>query len=269
MPTKTFMTFGSHRYAQCVQRITKEAENINVFDTVLGFTDVDLKADEAFWRRHGSFIELNPVGYGYWVWKSYLIQKMLHTLQDGDYLVYCDSGCEVNSGGRARLLEYFDLLDNDPLNYGIISFELEHMEKKWTKRAIFEYFNVSAEPGGRENFVADEAFSDLVSRIMKPYYDRESIQNSNQFVGGILVMKKTEHLMCLIQEWYDTVCQYHLLDDSRSTNEYPEFIDNRHDQSLFSVLRKLRGSIVLKDETYFHYWVGSETFPFLAKRNKV
>lgn len=263
------MTFGSQRYAQCVKRIVKEAANINVFDAIHGFTDADLKADLAFWNTHRAFIENHPVGYGYWVWKSYLIQKMLATLNDGDYLVYCDSGCEVNSGGRARLLEYFDLLDNDVNQYGIISFELEHKEKTWTKRAIFDYFGC-------------ELFDDMMCHYLdennvkckltpEQQYDmgRLSVMDSNQFVGGILVMKKTSKLMNLVSRWYNAVCRYDLLDDSRSNNEYPEYIDNRHDQSLFSVLRKMHGSIVLKDETYFHYWVGSETFPFLAKRNKV
>ena len=34
----------------------------------------------------------NPRGAGYWVWKPYFILKTLDTLQDGDVLVYCDSG---------------------------------------------------------------------------------------------------------------------------------------------------------------------------------
>jgi len=266
MSTKTFMTFGSQKYMRCVDRISKEASDIEVFDHIHGFTEQHLKDDTEFWNLHGQFIENNSVGYGFWVWKSYLIQKMLHTMNYGDYLVYCDSGCEVNAGGRDRLLEYFELLDKDPHNYGVISFELEHMEKSWSKRAIFDYFNT-------------DAFDDIICKDVngnvfhfpegyRPTFERETIKNTNQFVGGILVMKKNEHLMDLVQKWYSAVCQYHLLDNSWSNNEYPEFIANRHDQSLFSVLRKLNGSIVLKDETYFHYWVGSEKYPFLAKRNK-
>ena len=262
------MTFGSQKYMKCVDRISKEAADIDVFDHIHGFTDKHLKEDTEFWNLHGNFVEQNPVGYGFWVWKSYLIQKMLNTLNDGDYLVYCDSGCEVNAGGRTRLLEYFELLDKDPHNYGIISFELEHMEKKWTKRAIFDYFNTDAFDDIICTYIDVNGVECTMPQEFAAWGERETVKKSNQFVGGILVMKKNAHLMDLIQQWYSSDCQYHLLDNTKSANEYPEFIDNRHDQSLFSVLRKLNGSIVLKDETYFHYWVGSEKFPFLAKRNK-
>ena len=239
MVSKIFMTFGSQRYAHCIQRICKEAENIQVFDEILGFTETHLKNDHTFWNRHGHFIENNPIGYGYWIWKSYLILNKLQQMNENDFLVYCDSGCEVNADGRQRLLEYMDMLDNNKNNYGIISFELEHMEKCWTKRSVFEYFHCN-----------------------------DDIIHSNQFVGGILVIKKNSHAVDLIKRWCEAACQYNLLNDVRSFDEYTEFISNRHDQSIFSILRKLHGSIVLKDETYFHHWVGAETYPLLAKRNK-
>ena len=46
-----------------------------------------------------------------------------------------------------------------------------------------------------------------------------------------------------------------------------EYIETRHDQSVFSIIRKLYGSILLSEETYFTF--GSEhslKFPFWATR---
>jgi hypothetical protein len=42
---------------------------------------------------------------------------------------------------------------------------------------------------------------------------------------------------------------------------HPEFIDNRHDQSILSVSRKMIGSVVIPDETYPNY-------PFWASRSR-
>jgi hypothetical protein len=48
------------------------------------------------------------------------------------------------------------------------------------------------------------------------------------------------------------------------------FIDNRHDQSILSLVRKKRGSIVLMDETYFQPFGNKESlrFPFWATRKR-
>ncbi len=35
-----------------------------------------------FWKKHGTFIESNPRGYGYWLWKPFIIKE---TLQQGQF----------------------------------------------------------------------------------------------------------------------------------------------------------------------------------------
>lgn len=88
-----FITFGNPTYHNSVKRICKEAENLDFFTKIYGFTEVDLKQDEYFWNNHGNFIENNNRGYGYWLWKSYLIQKELNRINENDILIYCDAGC--------------------------------------------------------------------------------------------------------------------------------------------------------------------------------
>ena len=61
-----------------------------------------------------------------------------------------------------------------------------------------------------------------------------------------------------------------LFTDYYNNNQYTFFIDNRHEQSVFSIIRKIHGSILLKDET----WFGNNSFgnqeslkyPFWATR---
>jgi hypothetical protein len=45
--------------------------------------------------------------------------------------------------------------------------------------------------------------------------------------------------MNFVNEWYILGCNYHLIDDTNSiTDNDSEFVDHRHDQSIFSLLIK-------------------------------
>ena len=78
---------------------------MNVFSSITALTDVELQEDSAFWQKHGEFILSNPRGYGYWIWKSYLIQQKLLEIPDGDILLYADAGCELNPFAKRRFFE--------------------------------------------------------------------------------------------------------------------------------------------------------------------
>lgn len=238
---KVFLTFGGGTpgYHHRVKMLCKQAEELDFFTDIHGYTEANLQQDSEFWNKHAPFIQQCPRGYGYWIWKSYLILKELKEMSDGDVLMYGDAGCEMNMEGKPRLYEYVDLLDQDPNQYGVISFELTHPEYKFTKRAVFEYFQAS-----------------------------DTMKNTNMHMATVIILKKTDHSMKLIHEWYETMGKYEFANDRLSPPEHPEFQDHRHDQSIFSVLRKIHGSIVIPDETYFNDWSDGTSFPFWAKRTK-
>jgi hypothetical protein len=145
--TKTFISFGgpTKNYHNSLARISEEAKQTNFFDYIHGFTEKDLKNDITFWEKHGNFIESNRRGYGYWLWKSYLIKRQLDKLNEGDILIYADAGCQVNCGGNSRLSEYIYLLQNNEHNYGVLAFDSGYYEYRYTKRQIFEYFDCNNE----------------------------------------------------------------------------------------------------------------------------
>jgi hypothetical protein len=237
---KKFITFGgpTENFYRSVNRICDEARNINFFNEIIGFTDKDLKNDIDFWKKHSEFILKNRRGYGYWVWKPYLIKKELEKLNENDILIYCDCGCEINKEGKQRLLEYIDLLNNNKENYGMISFQLEFKEFLYTKKAIFDFFKVE-----------------------------EKDKNVFQCIGGIQIIKKNKHSINIINEWEKASNNYFLINNN-SFNEDSLFIENRNDQSLISVLVNKYGSLKLIDETYFSNWNDGKKYPFLAKRIK-
>jgi hypothetical protein len=90
------------------------------------------------------------------------------------------------------------------------------------------------------------------------------------------MLKKTEKSMDFIKRWYQIACIYELINDEHHQEEFPQFRDHRHDQSLFSLLVKREKSgpdtepkpIVIGDETYFpNDWQGQGgTFPIWGTR---
>ncbi|MFY7729664.1 MAG: hypothetical protein ACOVRN_09125 [Flavobacterium sp.] len=236
-----FASFGgpSASYHAALQRICSEANQFNLFTKILGYTDIYLKNDKEFWNKHGNFVSTNPRGYGYWLWKSYLCKKLLTTINDGDIIVYADAGCTMNLQGKQRLLEYIEMCKTH--ESGIVSFQLTHPEQYWSKNDICQYLDAS-----------------------------QTELSSGQLVGGIFVIRKCKAVVDLVDRWYETGSNYNLIDDSPSiTPNIPEFRENRHDQSIWSILRKQHGSIILPDETYFLDWnkIG-KNYPIWATRKR-
>ena len=129
-----FITFGNEKYYNSLQRIKKEVENFNIFDEIIIKNDKDLKDDIEFWNKHSDFIKKYNRGYGYWIWKPYINLKLMEKIDNDDIIVYADSGCTFNVEGKNRLLEYIELVKKND----ILSFELTHSEKKYTKKDVFE-----------------------------------------------------------------------------------------------------------------------------------
>ena len=132
-----FITFGNENYYNSLKLISKEVKNFNIFDEIIIITDKELKSDTDFWNKHSKFIENNKRGYGYWLWKPYINLKLLEKINENDIVLYTDAGCTFNINGKNRLIDYINLVKE----YDILSFQLTHPERKYTKRDLFEYFD--------------------------------------------------------------------------------------------------------------------------------
>ena len=239
---KVFLSFGgpTENYHNAVKRIVNEAKNLEIFDSIIPYTEKELKLDADFWDKNGQFLENNKRGYGYWLWKPYIIDKELKKLKDNDYLIYADAGCTINKNGKSRLLEYIDMLNNKD---GLIAFQMTHNpEKKWTKNKALKAFN---------------------------FENNKDILDSGQVIATVIIIKKNEHSVSLINEWLKNALDHSLINDDLS-NESPDFVDHRHDQSLFSLTVKKNGAIILPDETYLDNQpeIYHPNYPFWATRNR-
>ena len=236
-----FVTFGggTQDFHMAVNRIVNQAKEFNIFEKIFGLTEINLKNDRYFWEKHGSFILNNPRFYGYAIWKSYIMIKLMEYIDDGDILFYSDCGCELNIRGKTRMLEYIKLVEQ----YDTLAFNLNYKEKMYTKTDLFNFINASDE-----------------------------LKDSNQIESGMIFLKKTNNNLELLNEMFNlqTVNNYHYTDDTPSLEPNDKsFIEHRHDQSCFSVLMKKYNNFTIPDETYFHPdWNKGIKYPIWAVRNK-
>ena len=218
-----FVTFGTSQFDRTLQRITKQAFNFSKFSSIHSITEPILKGDTEFWEKHKKFIETHPRGFGYWIWKSYLLLTTIHKVQEGDIVVYADAGCTLYTTNAAyeKFESYVQYLNNSSL--GILAFSNvnEWARERWlTKMDVLHRLNAG------------------------------HLLHTRQINATVILVKKCEASVKLLEDWYTLCCQYENIDDSPSViPNHPEFDDHRHDQSIFSILCKLRGLEYMHDDT--------------------
>jgi glutaredoxin-related protein len=73
---------------------------------------------------------------------------------------------------------------------------------------------------------------------------KTDLLKKNQMQAGYLMMVKCPEIVDLIDTWRKWNEDYHLIDDSPSIlPNSSQFIEHRHDQSVFNILVKSRGLI--------------------------
>lgn len=218
---RVFITFGNRRFRRAKRRLAREAEALGVFDRVTAHGPKDL--GEAFWRAHERFVKRHARGYGFYLWKPYLVWHTLRALADDDILVYADAGCKIYPQHAPRLHEYFEIVTRAPT--GILCFALRALEQAYTKADLAARLGVLHDP-----------------RVMA----------SPQVAGGIHVTRKCTHSVAVMRRWYAIAGEdYHWIDNSPSRRpNHPTFQEHRHDQSILSLLVKIHGAEIITDETY-------------------
>lgn len=244
-------TFGSYYLTEGFPRFRKMCESMDMFDDIHTVCEKDL--DKDFYKRWGRYLIPYSRGFGYWCWKPYFILKILKGMQDGDVLLYSDIGCYFNPKGRERLLEYYDMVEKTPTGIlGVKSQEVSYngmpetlyYEYEWTKGDVFAYYNV---------------------------YDDKAYTLTSQFESTIIFFKKSPLVMEFVKDWYQAYLDdYSLATDSPSrVPNLPGFKENRHDQSIYSILGKKYGiAEISTNEIFQRDWSLLDSYPIQARRDK-
>ena len=236
-----FITYGDGVFEKNKKKLLDSAVNSNWFTNCEAFGPETL--DENFKSKYKNVLSAPRIA-GYGIWRPYIIKRQLTKMEEGDILLYLDAGSTLNIQGKKRFEEYLDMLKNN--ESGIISFQMPHIEKKYTTQEIFDYFQVD---------------------------NNSDIANSGQITSCIIMLIKNKNTVNLIDIFYNTICDNALLfTDNYNKKQKDYFVDNRHEQSVFSVLRKLNNPILIDDESWFENPTGgfgkpkSKNYPFWTTR---
>jgi hypothetical protein len=223
------ITFGSHNnYIDAGKRLIEQAKNTEMFNEIILYTADDLKTDELFWKTHGDFVNKNSRGYGYWIWKSYLIKKSMEGMNHGDILLYLDCGCEIDCREKNWISRCIDQIKIDKIMGTYYRYPEDVSEKYWSKMDLVKNCNIN-----------------------------DTLLNDKQRQAGLILFYVCDEVIQFVNEWYTLSSDYHNLDDSPSILENSAgFREHRHDQSIFSLLTKkynLFSDIVLDMRCFKYY----------------
>ena len=219
----TCITYGDRKYKNAGKlnletALKHGADEVHLY----GPQDVDFLFKIIHWKvYYGRYksARFKRRGAGYWVWKPYVIKKALEGLEKDDILIYSDA-CSVYVNDIKMLI---DIFNKDRLS--VMVFALNTKEKKYSKKDALVLLG------------ADE-----------PKYIE-----TNQRMATFIVLKNNEKSKKIINEWLKYSCDYRIITDSKSKLgiEYPEFKDNRHDQTILSILSKKAGIKEYRDPSQY------------------
>lgn len=173
-------------------------------DRVIEYTPDDI--DEEFKVKNSEIWNSNR-GYGYWIWKPYIVNKTLGIMEDGDYLLYGDSGsCLIDS---IHILINTMQANNDD----IMIYSLHSIEKNYSKRDALILMNC----------------------------DIPEILETPQRCATYFILKKTENSVRFVEEWLKYAQDRRIVTNEENVMGKPNyggFVENRHDQTVLSLLSK-------------------------------
>lgn len=211
------VNFANDLFLDKQQKQNQSAQEIGGIDQIYSFSPENI--DKNFFETNYEILS-NPRGNGYWLWKPYFILKVLQTLNEEDFLFYCDSGAYfVDNVNSLISLQ-------KSINQDIVPFHDQHIEKYYTKRDTFLLLNC----------------------------DEVQYTDSLQIWAGFSMWKNTPFTIQFLNEWLHHAQDPRAITDIPNVlgkNNYPEFIAHRHDQSIFSLLCKKYQLESFPDPTQF------------------
>lgn len=185
-----------------------------------GYTIDDI---DNFFLEKNSNIFKQTRGAGYWIWKPYFIQKKLQEIDEGDFLIYMDSGA------------YFEKSPDDLLRMinhkGVLTFSLAaHKQSRWCKKDCFI-----------------EVFGNT----------EENFHDEIQILASFIFIRKCPKSLDFVNKWLELCQKEYLLTDTQSlTPNYPDFEEHRHDQALLSLLVYREDIMYVPDITQWCFEAG-------------
>lgn len=218
-----FITYATKDFDIAARHLIKLANKSNFFERCIYFKPTDLPKD--FKEKYKNIFQYKR-GAGYWIWKHKIILDTLKEIDEDSIVIYSDSGSSFNQKASTRFFEYIEMLNDSEFDNFRIECEEQYLEREWTTRQLFEYFSLTPD---------------------------SQIGRTTQLEATQMLFQKTKDTMDYFNEYIEVLNNdmFLISDKFNNYNQIKEFRENRHDQSIFSLLSKSRGCVSIKNETHF------------------
>jgi len=218
---RILVNYATEDYKKTQHINSESALETGNFDDVFEY-DPSL-IDETFLQEYHNILS-SKRGAGYWLWKPYIILDALEEVECGDVVVYADSA--------SVFINSFDPIFDKCVNEsrGIVGFQLEdfHKNSRWTKGDCFYNLNVNK-------------YADLP-----------------QVMASFIAICKNDFSLDFINQWLSACCVESSITDSENVYQenFSDFEDHRHDQSIFSLLCRKYDAYIYSDITQWGFKSG-------------
>ena len=253
------VAFYSLDLKKSADRLKKQAVNSNYYDEIRIFNPKDFD-DKMSYKYNELRKRKKNRGFGYWFWKPLFLKKILNEINTNDIIHYVDIGCNIQNKNN-RFHQYLDFLISQDLWILPFQYHLENLiyddnikfekreEFKYTKADLFDYFNC---------------------------LKNNNITNTPQYWSGSFFLRKKNETLYFLNDWIEVFeKRFDLIDDTESKlKNFDGFLENRHDQSVFSILCKKNNVRSLSayecewgEKNNTRCWDHNYNNPILAKRD--
>ena len=219
------INYANKNYKQAQRLNSWTGRMLGKFDKILSFGPESIDCE--FRKAHENIFSYER-GNGLWLWKSYLLHKVINESNDGDNIFYIDSGAFFIRDPRI-LLKY--VTEEKP----IFVTDIPLLECNFTKQECFDLM------GGEE------------------------FKFTNQIQGGIIIFRVNEFTRKFFKEYFELSSTTEMLiPKGLGKREIPnkdfgqELVTHREDQSILSLLCKTKGIKAHRDIT--NRWKDEFTF---------
>lgn len=241
------VTFGAGlpNWRAAAKRLASEAWSSAWFREIVVVTDRELATHySTFARKHSEVLRLRHRGFGYWIWKPFVIQQVMRSLSPRVAgVVYLDAGFQLNFSEPACDLK-MNAYKERARDQGVFAMHLEgYREFEWTKLLTMNRLGLS------------------------------DMQRQSWQVQATPFVSTDDRGHSLIEEWLSISLEddyLYVRDPGIDEPRAPGFIAHRHDQSIFSGLCKRREVETIADETFWapKWQESGADYPLWAARNR-
>jgi len=203
---KVLFNYAHLKFYKSQELNTSTGSTVGGFDKVFSYRVSDI--DTSFYDEYKHILD-QVRGAGYWLWKFHFAYRLLHdeSIPEDSYIFYADSGSKFTD----TIDKVIEVFERDKLS--VMTYRQNHMSYIWTKRDAF-----------------------ILTNTDSPEYTHTGAR-----VGGWFLLKKNDYSRKFISECYEYGKDYRIITDSPNElgkPNYTGFIDNRHDETIISLVSK-------------------------------